>query len=196
MPTGAMLDDIRLPLVQDVRTWEDWAWVVHDIPGKEGGAHQDLGREPVLITVIGAMVDEESLAALEALRKKFQAHEPLPFVADIGTATEIQEVVIDDLQVTEKAGRPQQYGYILRLKEYLPPPPPVQPLSAPGVELDAEDIFSGVTDLLGELPGLGDLFDLDLVNPVPPMQTILDDFTSVADEISGSLAPLDDLLGS
>ncbi len=196
MPADVMLDDIRLPLVQNVRTREDRAWVTHRVPGLDGAAHQHLGRRPAVITIVGAMADDASLEALDQLRQKLQAHEPVPFTADITTATDVQNVVINDLHVTEVAGRPQQYRYVVRLIEHIPPPPPVQPLTAPGVDLDAEDIFDGITDVLGELPDLGDLLDLDLVNPVPPLQSLLDGLTTTTEQISQALQPLDDLLGS
>jgi hypothetical protein len=195
MPAGVMLDDMSLPLVQDVRTGEDRAWVAHRVPGKEGAAHQHLGRRPVIITVIGAAADDVSLENLSRLRQKFQAREPVPFTADIATATEVQNVVIDDLYVTEVAGRPQQYRYVICLVEHIPPPPPPQPLAAPGVELDAEGILDQVTDVLGELPDLSGLLDLNLVNPVPPLKTLVDGVTSTAGQITDALRPLDELLG-
>jgi hypothetical protein len=196
MPAGVMLDDISLPLVQELRTLEDRAWVTHQVPGLDGAAHQHLGRQPLMITVTGAMVDDTSLAALEQLRQKFQAHEPVPFAADIATATEIKNVVIDDLRVTELAGRPQQYRYVLRLIEHIPPPPPVQPLAAPGVDLDATGILDQVTGLLDQLPELPGLLDIDLANPVPPLRTLLDGVTSTAGEIGNALKPLGELLGN
>jgi hypothetical protein len=196
MPAGVMLDDMALPLVQDVRTREDRAWVTHRVPGLEGAAHQHLGRRPTFITIVGAMADDTSLEALEQLRRKFRARAPVPFTADIATATNIQKVVIDDLNVTEVAGKPQQYRYVLRLVEHIPPPPPVQPLTAPGVDLDADGIFDQVTDLVGELPGLDGLLDFDLVNPVPPLQSLLEGFTETTRQLGDSLKPLDDLMGS
>ena len=94
MPAGVMLDDIALPLVQDVRTREDQALVTHRVPGLDGAAYQHLGRRPAVITVVGMLADDESLAAIEELRGRFRAHEPLPFSADITTATDVREVVI------------------------------------------------------------------------------------------------------
>ena len=187
-----MLDDINLPLVEDVRTYEDRAWVALRIPGKDGAAHQDFGRQPVRIRVMGHMLGEDSLADLETLRQKFQAFQPLSFTADITTATEIQKVVIDDLRVIEIAGRPQQYQYILYLIEFLPPPPPPLPLQAPG--LDADDLFGDITDLLDELPDLGAL-DLDLVDPLPPLMGLVDGVAGVAEALTSALGPLDELLG-
>lgn len=192
MPTGVILDDLNLSLVQEVRTREERSWVAHQVPGLDGAAYQNLGHIPGRIVITGVMVDDASLSSLENLREKFQGHEPLAFTADINTATDIKKVIIDDLRVTEIAGRPQQFAYVLYLREYLPPPPPAAPLQAPGLE--DENLLGGVTDLLGSLPDLGGL-NLDLVNPLPPMSTLVDGVTSIADQMTSALGPLNELLG-
>lgn len=188
MPSSVMLDNIALPLVQDVRTHEDQALVSLPVPGMEGTAYQHLGRRPALITVLGMLADDGSLAALEEVRRRFYAHDPLPFSADITTATDVQQVVIDDLQVHELAGRPQQFRYTLRLLEYVPPPPPAPPVQALGVELDADDFLAGVGDLL-------DLPDLSLDDPLPPLRGLLDGAATSVTRLSEALRPLAELLG-
>ena len=195
MPTDVMLDDLQLPLLQEMRVREDRALVAHPVPGLDGAAHQQMGRRPTVISLVGFMADAASLAALEKLRRKFQAHDPVPFTADITTATQVQQVIIDDLHVTEMAGKPQQYRYVMRLFEYIPPPPPVAPLQAPGVEAAAGGIFDQVTGVLGELPGLGGLLDLNLVNPAEPLEQVLDGFKTTAEQIGSALGGLDALLG-
>jgi hypothetical protein len=192
MPAGVMLDDLTLTVVQEVRIFEDRALVALTVPGREGVAHQDFGRRPAHIKVVGFMLGDNSLADLEALRKKFQERQPLPFTADIAVATQIQQVVIDDLRLSEVAGRPQQFLYVLFLLEFLPPPPPPTPLEAP--DLDAGDLFDEITDLLDELPDLGAL-DLDLANPLPPLMGIVDSVTEAAGGITSALGPLAELLG-
>jgi hypothetical protein len=190
-----MLDNLSLPLVQDVRSREDRAWVAHQVPGKDGAAYQHLGRLPARITVVGLMLDNESLSLLEQVRQKFQDRQPVPFTADIATATEIQQVVIDDVQVREVAGRPQQFRYELCLVEYVPPPPPAAPLEAPGVDDLAGDLMDDFTDALGDLPELPGLLDLNLVDPTPPLESMLDTFTSATQQIGDALGPLSELLG-
>lgn len=189
MPAAVMLDDIALPLVQDVRTREDQALVAHRVPGLDGAAYQHLGRRPATITVVGMLAGDESLAALEEIRLRFQAHEPVPFSADIATATDVTEVVIDDLHVREVAGRPQEFRYVLRLLEFVPPPPPAPPAQAPGVELDAEAFLEGIGDVL-------DLPDLGLTDPLPPLRGLLEGVTQTAGQLAEALGPLDELLGT
>jgi hypothetical protein len=66
------------------------------------------------------------------------------------------------------------------------------PLQAP--DLDADDLFGDITDLLDELPDLGAL-DLDLVNPLPPLMGLVDGVAGAAESIASALGPLDALLG-
>lgn len=195
MPTGVMLDDVSLPLVQDVRTFEDQAWVAHRVPGLDGAAIQNLGRRPLTVVVVGATVDEDSLAALTTLRRKFRAHQPVPFTADIATATNVTRVIVDDLRVTEVAGSPQQYRYWLRLIEHVPPPPPAGPPAGPDLSSEGSSLLNDITGALGSLPGLPNLLDLNLVNPTPPLRSLVETFTATTRQVSGALGPLNDLLG-
>ncbi len=123
-PIRPMLDDFELPLVQILHTEEDQVWVEHGVPALEGSHFQRLGRAPTRIRIEGIMAGADSLEKLEALRQLYQAAEPVPFVADIMTATEVGQVLIDDLTVRELAGKPQCYHYTLTLEEYVPTPEP------------------------------------------------------------------------
>lgn len=136
-PIRPMLDDFELPLVQSLRTEEDQVWVEHGVPALEGSLFQRLGRAPTRVLIHGAAADDESLAHLERLRQLFQAAAPVPFVADIMTATRVTQVLVADLAVREVAGKPQQFHYWITLLEYVPtpdpiePPPPVDPVDPP-----------------------------------------------------------------
>ncbi|HWQ15629.1 MAG TPA: hypothetical protein VNL77_22705 [Roseiflexaceae bacterium] len=130
-PVRPMIDDFELPLVQALRTEESQVWVEHGVPALEGSLFQHLGRSPARVLVYGVMADDESLGKLERLRQIFQEAEPVPFVADITTATEVTQVLIADLAVREVAGKPQQYHYCLTLVEFVPTPEPIEPPPPP-----------------------------------------------------------------
>jgi hypothetical protein len=119
-PVRPMLDDFELPLVQVLHTEEDQIWVEQGIPQLEGSLLQRLGRASTRIHVEGVMADDKSLEQLEKLRKKHHAAQPVPFVADIMTATEIKQVLIEDLDVRELAGKPRRYFYCMDLLEFVP----------------------------------------------------------------------------
>jgi hypothetical protein len=197
-----MLAGVELPNVQKVSTDEGRAIVEHRVPGLEGSVLQDMGRGSTAISLEGVFHGEEALGNLEELRGHFKAGEPVLFTADITTATDVSEVLIDDLEVKEVAGRPNYYRYTIRLVEYVPPPTP----AAPGLEtpIDAEigleaeewsagladnlDLVSDITDTLGSIPDFG--------NPTEPLMGALDDFKAATSGLDDVTSALKDLYGS
>jgi len=161
-PIHPMLDDIELPLVQVLRTEEDQIWVEQGVPALEGSLLQRLGREGARIYVEGIMADDTSLDELEKLRKKHHAAQPVPFVADILTATEVKQVLIDDLNVRELAGKPKRYFYDMTLLEFVPtreptPPPPPPPPPPPN---DCTDQKSKIEVTVVLPPGQNDFTNI------------------------------------
>ena len=146
-----MLDDFELPLVQVLHTDEDQVWVEHAVPGLEGSLFQRLGRAPARIRIEGALVGDDSLDSLEKLRKLYHAGQAVPFTADIMTATDIKQVVIDELIVKERAGRPQVYDYTIKLIEFIPTPEPTTPPDTPDNPDDC-DGQTGTIEVTVELP--------------------------------------------
>jgi hypothetical protein len=127
-----MLDTLELPLVQVLRAEEDQVWVEHGVPGLEGSYLQHLNRGPTRVCIEGAASGAGAIASLEAIRKLYKVAEPVPFVADIMTATDVKEMLIVDVQVRELAGRPSDFQYAITLEEHVPTPePPVPPPPPP-----------------------------------------------------------------
>src|SRR5215210_5427753 len=192
-PITPILGDVELRTVQHTATVERRALVEHRVPGMAGSAFQDLGRPSTCIKLEGILFGEESRADLESLRGMFQAAEPVSFAADIATATEIVDVLIEDLRVVEVAGRPGTFLYQIVLRESPPPPPPVDPLAALNADIlgDAQDFFDQATGLadvlntLGNVPSFGD--------PTEQLSGILDQFGSATGGMSDTLSPLGEL---
>ncbi len=118
-----MLGDLELLLVQRIETAESQTLVDHAVPGLAGNFTQQLNRQITQVKLHGILAGPEARDNLEALRQQFHAAEPLPFTADILAATEVQEMLIADLQAQEMAGKPERFVYRLTLNEYIPPPP-------------------------------------------------------------------------
>jgi len=116
---AVMLAGIELPSVQKISTEEERAIVEHRVPGLAGSVLQDLGRGTTAISLEGIFHGEEVLDDLEELREKFKAGEPVLFTADIATATEVNQVLIQDLKVSEVAGRKSYFRYSITLREYV-----------------------------------------------------------------------------
>lgn len=121
-----MLDDFELQQVQQLEVEGDQVWTQHAIPALEGDFLQGLGRRASRIALTGVLTGSEAGAALQTLREKFRAAEPVSFVADITTATRVGQVLIEEFAVRELAGKPERFEYAITLREYTPLEPPGQ----------------------------------------------------------------------
>ncbi|MCA9941841.1 MAG: hypothetical protein H6656_00640 [Ardenticatenaceae bacterium] len=137
-----MLDELELPQVQEIIVHEERVLAEHKPPGMAGSLLQNMGRRPSHITLWGVATGPDVLAFVENLDDKFKASQPLPFAADIVANAEIEQMVIDNLQWQELAGKPQRYAYTLTLKEY------IEPEEASGLAIN--------TNILDEAQGLID----------------------------------------
>jgi hypothetical protein len=140
-----MLDDLELPLVQELSIFDRRMLAEHKPPGMDGSLLQNMGRRPTCILLWGVTLGEDSRTFMESLDQLFRAGEPVPFVADITADTAIETVVIDDLKFQELAGKTDRFAYVLTLREHQAP-------------LEPEDVSGIDTDLLDE--ALGQIEDL------------------------------------
>ena len=166
-----MLDDLELPQVQEVSTYERRILAEHKPPGMAGNLLQNMGRRPTRLALWGVATGPEALTFIQKLEEKFRAAQPVPFVADIVTDADIELMLIDDVKMQELAGKPERFAYVLTLREFIKP---VEPAAA-APSLDA-DILGDATGLLDDL-----VAGLDLA---PNFATGLEQF----------VAPLTDLL--
>jgi hypothetical protein len=144
-----MLDDLELPLVQEITTHDRRTLAEHKPPGMEGSLLQNLGRRPERLVLWGIAAGDEAQETIEKLDEKFRAGGPFPFAADISVDSEIEQIVIDDFQVQEIAGKPQRFAFTLSMREFIEPVEP-EDLSVleDAIALEAGDL---VGDLLGGL---------------------------------------------
>jgi hypothetical protein len=195
MNVKPILDSWEIPRIEAIRTKERRVLAEHSIPGRQGTLYQDLGTRPATITITGSLAgDEVRDEFLRSVREKFQAGQPVTFTADITTATQIQYVVIRDLQFAEVAGSPDSFRYTIILQESPPPPPPG---GVPDLDSDlldqAQDLVGDIGDLTNILDQLGNIPDFG--NPVPPVQSTLDQFENVTSGLSDAVDSLNSLFG-
>lgn len=119
-----MLDDLELPQVQEIATHDCRVLAEHKPPGMAGSLLQNMGRRPARLVLWGVATGPGALEFVEELDGKFRTGNPLPFIADIVAEAEIEQVVIDDLQWQELAGKPERFAYVLTLHEYIEPVEP------------------------------------------------------------------------
>jgi len=192
-----VLGSWEIPNIVSIQTLEQRSFVELPVPGRVGSLFQDMNSAPTRIAITGSLYgDQNRDDFLEEVRSKFQAGEPLTFVADIVTATEIQYVIIDTLHFEESGSRPDEIEYAIILRESPPPPPPPDPLGG----LDS-DLLDQAGDFIDSVNGALDALDMlggdipDLSDPTVPLANTLDEVTSALDELGGITSALTDLFG-
>ena len=158
-----MLDDLELPNVQEIRGHDQRVLAEHQPPGMEGSLFQNMGRRPTNLILWGIAAGPDSLDFVERMNPLFHANQAVPFIGDIVADAEIENVIINNLQWREVAGKPSHYLYVLDLHELMEPLPPAGAL--------IPDIFD--TDLLDEVLGALNLgFEIvDLLSEFIPIFT-------------------------
>ena len=163
---------IQLNRIHTLATLEQAALVVHHIPGLEGSVAQNLGRESVRLRVEGIFYGPTAKDDLEALRELYKKREPVDLLVEIVGEAYFSQVIISRLEVFEVAGSPDEFGYALRLTEYVEPPEPEAAPDFAAVDTsileDAQSFMDAVTlpDLLNSIP--------NITNPLEPLSGALD----------------------
>src|ERR1700730_2401276 len=119
-PVKPMLDGVELAQAQRVAAEDQEVLAQHGVPALEGDFLQDLGRRATRIALAGVMSGAAAAGDLKGLREKFRAARSVPFVSDIGTATSVDQVLIEELGVRELAGKPARFEYALDLRQLIP----------------------------------------------------------------------------
>src|SRR6516165_10616123 len=105
-----MLDDLELPQVQEITTYDHRALVERRPPGMAGSLLQNLGRRPTKMILWGVASGPGALGFAQRLDGKFRAGKPAPFTSDIIKDSNIDQVLIEGLRFEELAGRPQRFA--------------------------------------------------------------------------------------
>jgi len=199
-----ILGELEIPGLQRIGADQRRRIVDVPIPGLEGNLSQDLGSESIRIIIEGSLAKDEARDGfLESAREMYDTAEPVDFVGDIITATEVFQVLVEELNVKETAGSSSPFTYQIALRQYVPPPEPSNDLGFgdgfPGVdelgldldlglELDAGNLFDllEIPDLLA-IPNFGD--------PTQPLSSAMDTVSSSMDELSSLSSSITTLFG-
>jgi outer membrane protein OmpA-like peptidoglycan-associated protein len=136
-----MLDDLELTQAQRIASSDEQVFAEHAVPALEGDFLQDLGRRAVRIEASAVLSGPEAKDKVADLREKFRVAEPMPFTADIATATRVDPVLVESLAIRERAGRPEAFEVAIALREFIAPPvpetenPPIIPPDPPVEEI-------------------------------------------------------------
>jgi len=148
--------------------------VRHPVPGMSGDFAQTLGRSSVEVSFRGVLYGGNTVADLNRLRGAYLEHQPVDFFTEAVGEGYFAQVLISKLEVSQRAGYPEQFEFNCEVVEYVEPPEPV-----------ATDPFAALGNLLGVIPDLG--------NPTQALTGILDEFSDVAGGAGDSLKAISDL---
>jgi hypothetical protein len=192
-----VLGDWEIPRIASIRTAERRSFVELHVPGRAGSLFQDMNGLPTRIVIAGSVHGDEARdALLDKLRGQFRAGEPVTFVADITTATDVQYVLVETLHFEQSGRRPDDLDYLIVLRESPPPPPPPDPLGGldTGLLDQAAGFLDTVTGALAMIDALGSVPNLS--NPTDALQSALDGVTAATADLDDALGPLRTVLGS
>lgn len=184
MKAKPMIGDYEVPGIQRIGTVEQRRLVEIPVPGLAGSYHQDLGQGPIAIVIEGTLAGDDARDTfLTTVRGMFNEPDPVDFVADITTATELEQVHLSELNVGEAAGSAHTFRYRITLAQHTPPPPPPPALGPSDLDAGLLDEAAAlaeamqIPDLLGAVPELSD--------PTPPLKGTLDGVKSALEGLSG-----------
>jgi hypothetical protein len=187
-----MLGSFALTGIEYVESSQRRALAEHRVPGLAGNYFQDLGSDPNRVVVAGTHHGDDARDAfLTGVRELFDSGQPTTFTADINTATDLVDVVVEDLQVAEVAGSPSSFRYLVTLRQFVKPPEPTAGL--PGLDGSILDAATGalnafeVLDTLSSLPNIGD--------PTVPLSGALDGVKAATEGLDGTVGDLRGLFG-
>jgi hypothetical protein len=180
-----MLGEFALDGIEYIESSESRALAEHRVPGLAGNYFQDMGAVANTIVIAGTKSGDEARDDfLNGIRTIFNKGEQTTFVTDINTATDITDVIIEDLEVAEIGGSVHSFRYQLKLRKYTKPPePPQMSLLDTGILGDALNVLDALNalDALSSIPNFGD--------PTGPIRGALDN-------LKGTTGGLDQAVGS
>jgi hypothetical protein len=192
-----LLGDWEVPNIAALETIERRELIELEVPGRVGSLFQDLNAAPTRIALRGSLYgDVRRDEFLAKVREQFRAGEPVTFVADILTATDVQYVLIEVMQFAEAGDMPDEMSYQLLLRESPPPPPPPDPFGGLDTSLleQAGALVDSVTGALAALDALANLPEIQ--DPTPPLNGIVEGASAAVSAIGGVGSALTDLFGN
>jgi hypothetical protein len=180
------LAGVALDQLTSIEASEVAALVRHAVPGLNGEYVQDLGRPSVRIRVQGIFYGDDAADRLKTLRGHLLDRQPVDFLCEVTGDGYFTQVVVDQLQVAQRAGRPDEFDYVCTVSEYVPPPPPpsdslLGDLDA-GLLDEAAGLMDDVQNAISEVAGLASLLAgaADFANPTTRLPGLLDSFKGAA----------------
>jgi hypothetical protein len=185
-----MIAELEVPGLTRIGTVESRRLVEIPVPGLPGSYHQDLGHDPLRLRLEGSLHGHDAQDAfLAEVRRMHLSAEPVDFVADITTATALEQMLVADLRMEEVSTEDEVLRYAITLVQYTEPPP------EPALDEIADEI-ADEADALVDIMDVPDLLSApDFGDPTPPLQDTLDEFDNAMDELDDLGPALNELFG-
>jgi hypothetical protein len=183
-----MIGSWEVPRIERIAVVEGRRIARLPVPGLVGDLQQDLGTDSLSVEIFGSLQGDEARDQfLDDVHSAFLAGDPVSFVADIVTATELDQVLVEALELEEVNEPAGCFHYRIRLRQYVEPPEPPTPIDELGADLGVDLGALADLGLAGlDLPGI--LADIPSVgDPTPPLRTALQG-------VQAAVAPLGDML--
>jgi hypothetical protein len=184
-----MIGDWPVPRIERIGTVDRRRLARLSVPGLAGDLHHDLGTHSLAVEIEGSLHgDVERDEFLTRVREPFLAGDPVTFVADITTATELEQVLIEGLEVEEVNDAARSFRYRILIRQYVEPPEPPPLIDELGADLGPElDLLADLglaglelPNLLGDIPSIGD--------PTPPLREALAGVGSALEPLNAMFA--------
>ena len=191
---------VQMDQLLSIEASEGARFVRHAVPGLNGSLAQDLGRPSVRIRVQGIFYGRDAADRLQSLRGHLLAREPVDFLCELTGEGYFSQVLLDQLEVAPRAGRPDEFDYQCLVSEYVPPPPPPASGLFDGIDgslLDeAASLMDDVQNGLALVEQLGGLLAgaADFANPTTRLPAMLSSFSDLAGGSASTLGGIGDLL--
>jgi hypothetical protein len=194
------LGNLSLEQLTHVAVREQTRIVQHPVPGMNGNLTQTLGRPSVTVVLQGIFYGENAATELEQLRSVHLAQQPVDFFTESVGEGFFTQVLISQLEVSQRVGYPHQFDFVCEVVEYVEPPEPitVNPFASIDTELVGEatafvddvqnslEQVSQLTNLVANVPNFGD--------PTDELRSFLESFNTTTENQVGILGDIQTLL--
>jgi len=191
---------VALDKLLSIETRESARLVRHDVPGLSGEYAQDMGRSAVRIRFRGILYGTDATDGLKNLRDSFLGRVPVDFVCELTGQGYFSQVLVDHLEVSQKAGGFDEFDFECEVTEYVPPPPPPVVPGFGDLDLgildEAASMMDDVQNALSAVSGLADLLSgaSSFGDPTTRMRGMLDGFKSATTGAPDAIGAIKDLL--
>ncbi len=193
------LAGIQLQRVHKISTLEQADLVFHRVAGLNGNLVQNLGRDSVRLQIEGIFYGLTAKDDLETLRNVYKQRQPVDFLAEIVGTAYFGQVIVDRFEVQQSARDPDQFSYVCRVTEYVPPPVAA---AASNVESaiteEAKNFVDSTTGAAAVIEAVGDTKEGEIpefCDPTTMLDGTLQEVKSALSGLDGVKTKIQDLFG-